>query len=156
MRGRITFASDTPAKAVDVFLHDLREELLRLRPAALDAQASEITVRGGIFRLVPSWNLLIPITSASIRATSNAHEVLVAYDVRLTQIVRICTFLSLAFLIFLGVSAALAGSETQMNVAVALVLGTQFFVWGLLFGVNYIETRFRFGRMLRRIARGID
>ena len=145
MRGELTFSAfsaSAPRPAAQTFIERPAAELDKSRPAALVVKPAELTVRGGMFRLVPSWNLLVSVTSATVRVSAAANQVIVQYEVNTTQLLVFCVIASVVFLI----ASAPRGP-------IGLVVGGQLVVWIWLFGSSYIMTRMRFVRLLRRVAR---
>ena len=104
-------------------------------PSSISRNPDGISFHGGMFRFVTNWNQLVWITSGSIRFSFAADRVHLDYGITFTQgvvfWVAIPTLLQLPF-----------GPP-----------GSGFPLWQLCFfafGMNYLDTCFRFPRFLRR------
>lgn len=146
MHGEVFFGSRAPVEAADAFLRTLKHELLELDPVTLYFDPPEVVVGGGIQnRLYFGENLLLPITTATIRVTPATRAVRVAYKLRFTQLLWLCAFI---FLIsFLGVW--LESSSVHLALIAALWLG------GGNLALLYFRTRFQFRRFLRHVAQSV-
>jgi hypothetical protein len=117
--------------------------LRKAKPAVLTRDGAKITFRAGVFRfgLMTNWNLLIPIGSGELLFTQEGDRVLIHYSVSLVELFVTVT---LMLLFMLGIVPILAGERTLWPLGF-LPLG-----WLWLFGMNYLTTKSRFPRFLRR------
>ena len=115
----------------------------KAKPNALTRDGAKITFRAGVFRfwLVTNWNVLIPIGSGELRFSQEGDRVLIHYS---ASLVELFVTVTLMLLIMLGIVPLLAGEHTLWPLGF-LPLG-----WLWLFGMNYLTTKSRFPRFLRR------
>lgn len=138
MRGEVRFESSSPRTAALQYAKSVGNELREAKPGELHISGSRVFVRGGIFRFVSSWNLLVAVTSATIDVIADENHVTVRYDVKVTELLLSC-----AAFTALGV-AKFWNDELLIPVLVM--------IWGWLFGMNYLVMRLRITSMLRRVA----
>lgn len=139
--GTVTLESSSPEETAKRFSQALRDALLRLKPLEMEVRDLELWVRGGFWppRAVLNWNLLLPITFATIRTILQGRTVEVTYELDMTQYVLISATVSSLFFVL---TVLLGGSLYLGGLAVALC------IW-LAFLANYAITRFRFRRLVR-------
>lgn len=113
----------------------------KARPSALTRDGAKITFRAGVFRLVSNWNQLVSIGSGELLFSQEDSRVLIHYSVSLVELFVTVTLL---LLIMFGIVPLLAGGHTLWPLGF-LPLG-----WLWLFGMNYLTTKFRFPRFLRK------
>lgn len=98
--------------------------------------------KGGLFRMVHNWNLLVPIGSGSISVVDGAPPRLV-FDLNFNS-------LALATAVILGLAfGSKAAFEGRMG---AIEWGPAVILWILLVGANYVISIFRFRRFLASIV----
>lgn len=144
MRGQLRFRTGTPETAATAYARALADLLQRARPRELEVLGSKVFVRGGIFRPVTSWNLLVGVTSATIQADPEEGAVVIHYEIHVTELVVACCCMSL-----FGIPVSIA---TQ-----SLFPGLPWFllVWIWIFGMNYVLTRTRMASTFREAANQI-
>jgi hypothetical protein len=118
----------------------VEQALRRVRAARLQVSGDTISFRGGFFRAVTNWNILVPISSGEIHFSRIDGSVLVRYRISFLGLFLMTTGLVLIPLFFFG-------DPIQSGVIFALP-----FMWLWLFGANYFTTRFRFPRFLASAA----
>ena len=113
------------------------------KPTVITRDGAKITFRAGLFRLglMTNWNLLIPIGSGELLFTQEGDRVLIHYSVSLVELFVAVTVM---LLIMLGIVPLLAGEHSLAP------LGFLPLAWLWLFGMNYLTTKSRFPRFLRR------
>lgn len=113
------------------------------KPTVITRDGAKITFRAGLFRLrlMTNWNVLIPIGSGELLFSQEGDRVLIRYSVSLVELFVTVTAM---VLIMLGIVPILAGAHTLAPLAF-LPLG-----WLWLFGMNYLTTKSRFPRFLRK------
>jgi hypothetical protein len=115
----------------------------KAKPGAITRDGAKITFRAGAFRLglMTNWNVLIPIGSGELFFSQEGDLVLIRYAVSLVELFVTVTVM---LLIMLGIVPILAGEHTLWP------LGFLPVAWLWLFGMNYLTTKSRFPRFLRR------
>lgn len=140
MRGQLRFPSFDPSASARLYLRLLADRLEEAKPRRIDLCADRLTFRGGIFRPVSSWNLLVPVTSATIQAFAESREVVVTYTLQMTEMLFLC---GLASIVGIGLAIDQHSLETAGGAAAI--------VWGWLFGGNYLLMRFRMKSLFRKV-----
>ena len=135
--GRIESASIS-AEQVPVLVAGLSSALARARASDVTCAGNALAFRAGIFRLVFSWNVLVPVGSGAIQVLAGtAGSVRYRFScVQMLVVISIMT-LSLAMLI----------PRTE---PLAWRIGAPIVLWLWLFGMNYMVASFRLPAFLRR------
>lgn len=138
MSGEVRVACGSPERAERSLASALEAE----GAVRQQSTGNVIEFRGGIFRWVPSWNILGPISSGSVEVLARAGGVVVRYRLRLLQACVVA--LALTAWLFLGIE----------------ILGDEGPAWGHLYryvlawlwlvGGNYVLLRWRWPRFLVR------
>jgi hypothetical protein len=117
--------------------------LRKAKPGAITRDGAKIIFRAGLFRfwLMTNWNLLVPIGSGELLFSQEGDRVLIHYSVSLVELFVAVTVM---LLVMLGIVPLLAGERTLAP------LGFLPVAWLWLFGMNYLTTKFRLPRFLRR------
>ena len=142
MKIGLTFPAVSPQEAASRYIVLLAAELSEAKPSSMHVDGNRIALRGGFFRFVSNWNLLVPITSAEISVDAQTDSITVSLRARLTQLVVFCA-IATAFFLY----------STQHWPSPIHWFGVLALVWGWLFGMNVVLTRLRLVGLLRRIAR---
>ena len=143
MRDVVAIRSEAPEATRDQFIRALEKAILDLSPADVELRPGGMSVRGGVFRPVLNWNLLVPVISADIEASVADRKVAVRYELLFTEYAIICGVFSASFLLF------------------TIIRGGGFFVVGLvtaaciwsIFLVTRLMTRFRFRWFIQKLLR---
>jgi hypothetical protein len=134
----VTVRDVTVEQAMDRLLGALAQA----KAAALRREGSTVEFRGGVFRIVSSWNVLVPISNGVVEVSPNAHGVSVSYRVTFGQMLAVVTLMVGAFL-----GPPLMAAP---NVSVVGGLGLLAVAWAWLFGGNFVLTRWRLPAFLVR------
>jgi hypothetical protein len=113
--------------------------LKNARASAVDVTACQVSFKGGIFRLVSNWNVLVPFGSGSLTVDPVAR--IVSYRLDITQLVTIVSAVTALGVILSWLNKH---SLTLLPVAVAG------FFWAWFVGGNLAIGYPRFRRFLRR------
>jgi hypothetical protein len=90
MRGQLKFATPDPVATVPAYISGLTAAFYELLPADLEVIGSQVKVRGGVFRWVPTYNLLSSLTEVTVKAAPAPGEVVVTYDISVRETVVFC------------------------------------------------------------------
>lgn len=111
----------------DRLLDTFRQELDRLSPRKLDVSGDTVSFRGGVFRLVTSWNLLGPIGRGEIVVAPTDDGLSVRYRISFRELITLVTIMILIMMVMIFSSE---GMEAFPIVPVALSFGWVFAVGG--------------------------
>jgi hypothetical protein len=138
LSGAVTVRDVTVEQALD----RLEGALAQAKAGALRREGSAVQFRGGVFRLVSNWNVLVPISNGALEVSPSANGVSVTYRVTFGQMLVAVTLMVGAFF----------GSfvMTTPNTSVAGGLGILAVAWLWLFGGNFALTRWRLPAFLVR------
>jgi hypothetical protein len=134
---------DVPSDGSDAALDRIKIAIMAVRAKAVERRRETLVFRGGVFRMVSSWNVLCPVDECKV---SN----------KLGKLLYICSTKELfaastGMAIILWAFIHFVGGETVPVFAQFAVPATG---WLWLFGMNYITARFRLRKFLARAARG--
>jgi hypothetical protein len=118
-----------------------KEKLIKLKAKNIKTTDNSISFKGGLFRFVTNWNLLVPITRGKIRI-QRKHNLAIVFDIKFTEMLVIVT---LMVSLFFG---PILLSEPRLNIFEAL--SSLFFVWLWLFGGNVVIIMIRFPSFIRK------
>lgn len=138
LSGAVTVRDVTVEQAID----RLEGALAQAKAGALRREGSAVQFRGGVFRIVSSWNVLVPISNGVVEVSPNPNGISVSYRVSFMQMLIVAT---LMVGVFVGPFVMAAP-----NVSVTGGLGILAVVWLWLFGANFALTRFRWPAFLVR------
>ncbi len=119
------------------------------RPSSFEISANEIIFSGGVFRLVLSSNLLVPITSGRIKIEPShlPDLIIVYYQITFTEMFIMVTIMVAGFM------APILLSVPKFNII--QVLAILIIMWLWLFGANFVTTWWRFRRALRKAIKQV-
>ena len=108
--------------------------------SAIRRSRNRVWFRGGVARVVSSWNVLMAISSGEVNVHAAEEGVMADYTIDFTQMLGVVTTMvaGIAFLVFL--------MTREWPTALAVGVGA----WLWLYGANLILVSFRFPRWLRR------
>jgi hypothetical protein len=129
--------------SVDRALGDLLSALEAAGAVQLQSKGDTIEFRGGLFRWAPSWNILGPISSGSVKVVSRASEVVLRYRLGLHQLCVVAA--GLTAWIFFGVEIRGDQGPAWGH------LYRYALIWLWLVGGNYLLLRWRWPRFLSRL-----
>ncbi len=115
--------------------------LRQAKPSKISATTTRIDFRGGLFRLVSNWNLLVPIGSSRIEFRQRDRTVEIRYHISFVQLFVIATML---VIFIFGVLPMISSGERTFFLVYSLGL-----IWLWLFGLNYFIAVLRFPAALR-------
>lgn len=139
--GRIELAAATPER-VDSIAERFVSELARVRASDVMRQGNTITFKGGVFRLVSSWNILGPVSQGAIELKVGPPPE-IAYRFSCIQMLVITTLMVIVMGLFVA---------TSPRAPLALKLGAPVIMWLWLFGMNYLIAAYRLPAFVRRTA----
>jgi hypothetical protein len=90
MHGQLKFATPDPVATVPAYISGLTAAFYELLPADLEVIGSQVKVRGGVFRWVPTYNLLSSLTEVTVKAAAASAEVIVTYEISTTETFVFC------------------------------------------------------------------
>lgn len=144
MRGEVTFESTNPESAALTYMQLLVDRLRAAQPRKLEVDGQRVFVRGGIFRLVPNWNLLVGVTSATIDVIPADGRLIVRYEIDVTELLAFCAAATVASMVLAGLESWWFG----MAVGPAMV-------WLWMCGGNYWITRAQMESLFRKVAKTV-
>ena len=104
-----TITVDTPPDGgIAAVMQKVEEALRHAKATRLRVTSDSITFRGGPFRGVTNWNILLPISSGELRFTRCDRAVLVHYHISWLGLSLVTVALVTIALIFSGFGSALA------------------------------------------------
>ncbi len=136
--GAVAVRDVTVEQAID----RLEGALAQAKAVALRREGSAVQFRGGVFRLVSNWNVLVPISNGVLEVSPTANGVSICYRVTFRQMLVVVT---LMVGVFFGPFVMAAP-----NTSVAGGLGILSVSWLWLFGGNFVLTRWRLPAFLVR------
>jgi hypothetical protein len=139
--GTVSVRSDAPD--VHAVMDAVEQAFGDVRASAVQRTRDSIAFRGGVFRLVTSWNILGPISSGILRFTRGDHGVDIDYRLSFVQMFIIVTVM---------LAALKLGSWPWGQLGTRTPWLPLFIGWCWLFGVNYLITVFHFPAFLRTAA----
>lgn len=125
-------------EGIDLVLNRVEQELAAVRATNVSRTANRITFKGGIFRFVSNWNILVPIGYGQIEVLPDC----VKYDFS-------CTQMLFAITVAVCVMGAFMLSSAPANTFSPITLA---FIWLWLFGMNYLLSAVRLPAFVRRIV----
>src|SRR3984893_17521472 len=132
-----TINVDVPASAdLNSIMQSVVFALEDAHPSRVSLHKQKITFRGGPFRLVHSWNILVPITSGTIHFCVEPGRVVVGYRIYFLEAFLIYT-LPLCFYAANWIIALRRPHAVAFNEVAPLV-------WLMLLGLTYFITELRF------------
>lgn len=124
---------------VDEAIGRLERALTQVDARALRREGCALQFRGGMFRRVSNWNVLVPISSGVVRFSPCADGVSVSYRVTFGQMLVGVTLMAALFGAF---------TATAPETTVGRWLGVSAFAWSWLFGGNFALTAWRWPAFL--------
>lgn len=119
--------------------HSVSEVLSRIsnaiedqKPSSMEGSTDTVSFTSGIFRFVGGWNILVPISSGSIKCVQTSEGIVIHYHLAFTQMLVV---VSLMVIVMFGIIARAP-------------IPFLFVGWAWLFGTNYALMRYRFPRFL--------
>ena len=138
MSGSTSIQSDT-APDLDAVRRAVVFALEDAEPHYVSSDSDSIRFRAGPFRLVWSWNILVPISCGRIHFSAEHDRVIIRYHVTFTEIL----LLQLALLAIVGVALRAAGSNWPVIVG---------FLFVAFIALDYFGTWLRFPVLLQEAA----
>jgi len=141
--GTVKLAAATPGQASDL-AEQLAKALIANRATDVRSSGNSVTFRGGMFRFVTNWNLLVPVTSGTITVASGSPGS-VDYCFSCMQMLIFATAFSLLVLVFFA---------SPPRAPLAFDLLAPIGAWAWLFGANYLLAYFRLSGFIRDVIAG--
>lgn len=123
---------------IDSVLSRVEQELAAARAANVLRTDNKITFRGGIFRFVSNWNVLVPVGYGEIEVLPTS----VKYEFSCIEMLIVTTFMACIMCIFILSSIPVS----TLSFVVPLLM------WLWLFGMNYVIAFVRLPAFVRKIA----
>ena len=130
-------------RAIEVLLRRIERELRAARALDVRRSGNKVSFKGGIFRLVSSWNVLNGVDSGEIEIVPGSPAV-VKYSFSCVQSLTFATVLAGSLAVFLF---AIGGVSV-----VAVILPV--IIWLVMFGMNFLITSERLAAFVRHSVRG--
>src|SRR6267154_1863974 len=130
LKGSIDTPGIAPEQVIEVTAR-LISALNRVRAFSVICDGNTITFRGGIFRLVSNWNILVPVNRGVITVSSGSRGV-VRYNFSCIEML-----VFIALWVVLAVSLIPSDKPTFFRFGAPPLLG----LW--LFGANYLVAAYR-------------
>lgn len=141
-RGEVRWRSKVSLRG-EHLQHAVLHELVRALAGAKGTpivHGNRISFTGGMFRFVPNWNILVPITHGSLEVTLVDDTVVVSYYLNFKQQLVLASMIALISLSFLAASTE----------PLAVRIGFPAFIWVWTCGLSYVITIPRFSRFIKR------
>jgi len=136
-----TIDVDVPASAdLNSIMQSVVFALEDAEPSRVSVYKQHITFRGGPFRLVHNWNILVPITSGKIHFCVEPGRVVMRYRIYFLEAFLIYT-LPLSFYAAYWIIASRPHAVAFYPVTIL--------VWLMLLGLTYFITELRFPCLIR-------
>lgn len=139
--GRIEL-SDFSCEQSDAIADRVASALLKVRASSVSRNGNVVTFRAGVFRLVPSWNILAPVNHGSIEVQGGSPST-VKYKLSCLEMLIVTTLM-----------VAIAGFAIPSKAPAVFKLGAPALMWLWLFGMNYLIAAYRLPGFIRRAVRG--
>ena len=127
---------------VEAALDQLERALALQKASALQRQGNEVHFRGGAFRWVSNWNVLVPISKGVLHVQPRDDGVSIFYRVTFSEMLIAVTVM---MAVFVGPVVAFSS-----RVPVPGRIGVILIGWSWLFGGNFALAWWRLPRFLRR------
>ena len=142
LTGNIKFDSDrTPAELASHLAECLRH--VHARQVVVDG--NRVTFRGGMFRLVSNWNVLVAFGSGEIRVDPENRQI--KYRLNVTQLIVVVTIM-MSIMALVMFSSSIPAAERQLPKIIFSVIILIGWIW--LVGGNLVIGIVRFTSFLRR------
>ena len=139
---------DVPPDGEDAALDRLRVAIAKVQPKDLKRQGRVLTFRGGMFRWVSNWNILVPVDECTVSADLGE----LRYDCSTRETLIAASVMVAGLVVFIQVTGP-ASMPLGAKIVVPLV------AWLWLFGMNYLISYLRlrkfFARAVKMPANGI-
>ena len=148
-RGDVVVSSPTerPGLRPEEALSRLEAALEDQRPSELERRGLELRFRVNFFRFVSNRNLLVPVDRGSFAVSEMPAGLRISYELSFRRTFAVAT----CMIIYMGTLLVRDGPPKQQWHDVLPELA---FMWGVLFGGNYLISAFRFPRFIRRVLAG--
>lgn len=124
---------------INLTLSRVEQELVAVRASDVLRTGNKITFRGGIFRFVSNWNILVPIGYGEIEILPAS----VKYEFSCAQMLVLTTLMA-------GVMGMFMLSSVPVFSTFSLVAPLLMWLW--LFGMNYLIAVVRLPAFVRKIT----
>lgn len=128
-QGIIRISASREGAAYEELVKKILQELEKARGRIVATESGGVEFRGGIFRFVPSWNLLIPITKGWVSVDPQASKV--TYVLRFGQLWGV----GIAMAVLLTMASWRSGMSSGTYLPTLLFFGLWFV------GMNYVIAR---------------
>jgi hypothetical protein len=126
----------------------IESALVAQRPKSISRIGADLRFEAGVFRLVSSNNVLVPITKGQVSVQAASPGLRISYTIYFTEVLVFSAVVSALFAI--PMNASPGDASILFRVAASCLP----LIW--LFGGNVAITMFRFPRLLRRAVRGVN
>ncbi len=147
--GQVDFIINKGTELTPQSLHGrIKEGLKKVKAKNIRTDTNSISFYGGIFRLVPNWNLLTAISSGVVRIESSSDKISVVYNLRFIEVFVVVT---VAVFFFLG---SFVWEFFPLSITERILLLCFFWFWFM--GMNYLIAVLRFSSFIRKIGNSKD
>ena len=137
LEGSIDTHSISPEQ-VNAVTERLVSALNRARASSVVCDGNTVTFRGGMFRLVFNWNVLVPVSRGTITISSGSRDA-VRFNLSCVEMLVVTT-----------VMAICAGFVIPSGQPALFRFGAPVLMWLWLFGMNYVIAAYRLPAFIRR------
>lgn len=143
--GQVDFIINKGTELTPQSLHSrIKEGLKKVKAKNIRTDTNSISFSGGIFRLVPNWNLLTAISSGVVRIESSSDKISVVYNLRFIEVFVIVTVMVFVFL------GSFVWEFFPLPIAKRILLLCFFWFWFM--GMNYLTVVWSFSSFIRKIG----
>jgi hypothetical protein len=146
IEGKIELGDIPPESAAELAAR-VASALTKVRASNVSLTGTSVTFRGGIFRLVSNWNILVPVSWGAIDILTGSPGV-VAYKFSCREMLVVTTLMALVAAFFM--SFVVSPSEPLF-----FRLGAPALMWLCLYAGNYLISRYRLPAFVKDAAGGI-
>lgn len=132
------------ADFADRLTRDIAAGLESAKAKQVNRDGLIVTFRGGIFRLVSTWNPTYAVSSGTLQFLLDGSHARISYRLRMTEMIVIASIAVLWVLAFPVFSIPELSNVNAGGLLVAL--------WLFIVGSNYLSIHFRFPKWLKRVV----
>jgi hypothetical protein len=129
-------------EAINVLLLRVERELRAARALNVCRRGNKVSFRGGIFRLVSNWNVLVPVGSGEIEVVPG-NPAAVRYRFSCVEMLTFVTVVASALGVFLFTIAGISVAAFIFPI----------FIWFSMFGLNFLIASERLPAFVRKAVR---
>jgi hypothetical protein len=146
IEGKIELGATSPEGAAELAAR-VASALIKVRASNVSLIGTSVTFRGGIFRLVSNWNILVPVGWGAIGVLTGSPGV-VAYKFSCREMLGVTTLIALVVALFMAF-------VVPPSAPLFFRLGAPVLMWLWLYGGNYLISRYRLPAFVKDAVVGI-